>query len=243
MLHHNITAFLYSNNNFELVDKAKTFCEGKDITIFCVSDLKEFIIKKKEIPFCVLFIDTQTQTINEDLLKLLISGNSRQDITLVVYLCNSQNFDKYKTNNCIYSINCDNCPDGTDEIINNIKLVNMEYFKDNTPKNIQQVTYTYLTNCGFSPKHIGFTYLKDAICHCMGDNCIVGNLQSDVYKFLAAKYSTTVYGVERSIRLAIQAAFKNCHNNLDGLSSKPSNKEFIAISVNKLTFGGRADDK
>ncbi len=94
------------------------------------------------------------------------------------------------------------------------------------------------------PAHLkGFYYVREAILMVYTNEGLLDHMMDDVYTTLAEKYNTSLYSIERLIRVAIEntwlrgnihAIIKIFRNTIDGRKSRPTNKEFIALLVDYL---------
>lgn len=84
-------------------------------------------------------------------------------------------------------------------------VYNKDIFKIDVDSNF---CYAFITNelkkLGFSSKHVGVTYLRELVAEIYSKknyNC------KAIYRKIAEKYTTTVAGIEKSIRFCIQRAY------------------------------------
>lgn len=98
-----------------------------------------------------------------------------------------------------------------------------------------------MASIGFKRGCFGFTYLKDAVCHCYFDtNRFHNKITKNIYPAVAALRKVPVANVERSIRNAIRNVDSDPRTHelfraLIGPSANPSNSEVIAALLEKLT--------
>ena len=93
-----------------------------------------------------------------------------------------------------------------------------------------------LLKMGFKKKQVGFTYITDAVMILMDYSGIPPHLTSEIYPLIADRRNASKEGVERSIRSAIEATFRNInaaqleyyypypYNKAKG---RPSNGDFL----------------
>ncbi len=230
-----LSAFLYSDHNYELASTLGNFTNTYGINLFYITDLKEFFIKDRDFDFSILFIDDFTVKVSKDLIDFITVKYEDSGLN-IVYLCDGKlEDDSVVDNNKVHQV----------DISNNFytQLINLlPQFKENNlhkktkpiNKEWSSIVSDYLFSLKLSPKHTGFSYLKDAIMYCLAENGKIGNLNKSIYTYIAAKYNTTSYNIERNIRLAIDWAW-NVDDEMKGsFENKPSNKEFIAVLVNKI---------
>ena len=94
-----------------------------------------------------------------------------------------------------------------------------------------------LRNIGV-PAHLkGYEYIRDAILLAFYDMSILGCITKKLYPYIAKKYNTEPYRVERAIRNAIEVSWGRGDRNLidkifgytiDYTKGRPTNSEFIA---------------
>jgi hypothetical protein len=171
------------------------------------------------------------------MVDLIVNSHDDSSTTLVVFLCDEEKrYDGIIDNERSFKVDYTNFTVQMTELAGKINVKMLESTKYTSSKSLTQKVSSFLISLKISPKHLGFTYLKDAIVYCLANRGVVGNLQSDVYLSISAKYETSVYSIERSIRIAIDHAWKIKKEDMFSLSKKPSNKEFIAIVVNMLVY-------
>ena len=99
-----------------------------------------------------------------------------------------------------------------------------------------------LKKMGFKEKQIGFTYIVDAVLILMDYSGIPPRVTSEIYPLIAKEHNTSKEGVERSIRNAIEAAFRNMNPaqlnyyypyQYDKKMGRPTNSDFL-INFAKL---------
>ena len=233
-----ISAFLYSNRNFELASSLRTFANNYDISLFYITDLKEFFIKDTALDYSVLFIDNFTVKVSRDLIDF-ITVKYQGSALNIVYLCDGYLDDEgVVDNDKVHKVNINvNFYSQLIELLPKFKENNLHKKIKPIHKEWSTIAYDYLVSLKLAPKHIGFSYLKDAFIYCLAENGKIGNLNKGIYAYLSAKYGTTISNIERNIRLAIDWAWKTNRDISLEFDTKPSNKEFIAVSVNKIYNG------
>ena len=105
-----------------------------------------------------------------------------------------------------------------------------------------------LRKMNFKPSLMGYRYLIEAFRITLQSPNSVYVVSEHVYPFIALKFETTIYSVERNIRSSIEVAWERCDVNIleelfgytiDYNKGKPTNKEFIAMITDKITVNGR----
>ena len=230
-----LTAFLYSNKNLEIATNLKNFCSSYDMGLFYITDLKEYFIKESNFEHSVLFIDNFTTTVSKDLIDFL-TVKTQTRLAAVIYLCDGELKDEtIIDNDKVFKINVkDAFYSKLLEVVAKLKERCVDRKVKDYNKEWASIVYDYLLNSNLSPKHAGFSYLKDAIIFCLAENGRVGNLNKGAYTYLSEKYDTTIFNIERNIRLAIDSAWKGQTSKTREFVKKPSNKEFIAVGVNVI---------
>lgn len=94
------------------------------------------------------------------------------------------------------------------------------------------------------PAHIkGYQYIREGIMLSFYDKNMLHYITKCLYPTIAKKYKTTSSGVERTIRHAIEVAFRRGNrqvleeifsNTICSKKTKPTNSEFIALLTDKL---------
>lgn len=109
------------------------------------------------------------------------------------------------------------------------------------------ITLKYIENelekIGFRRKHVGFTYAAQAILLLLKDKDGSLHVSSEIYPMLAHAHNTTVGGIERGIRNAIEATFTGARMHVlhqfypfsyDENRSRPTNAEFLKNMASRL---------
>ncbi len=103
----------------------------------------------------------------------------------------------------------------------------------------------FLLQCGFSPKHYGYKYLKNAIKIYIDNKLDVRILGSKLYSLLSdMEGGKSPKTIEKNITTAIEWAYLKGDvdflekNNMYGFNDRgrPTNGEFIALAANKLAY-------
>lgn len=98
-----------------------------------------------------------------------------------------------------------------------------------------------LKSFGISANVNGYRFLRDGIIYSVEHNEAVTCITKRIYPVIAEKYGTTAACVERSIRSALESAWRKADsgiifdifgNSLGG--DKPTNSEFIAVVADKV---------
>ena len=94
------------------------------------------------------------------------------------------------------------------------------------------------------PAHIkGYQYIREGIMLAFYDKNMLHYITKCLYPTIAKKYKTTSSSVERTIRHAIEVAFRRGNkqvleeifsNTICSKKTKPTNSEFIALLADKL---------
>ncbi|MEG1520025.1 MAG: sporulation initiation factor Spo0A C-terminal domain-containing protein [Clostridia bacterium] len=112
---------------------------------------------------------------------------------------------------------------------------------------MEEEIINFLLNCGFSPKHYGYRYLKMAIQFFIQSNldvrCLGENLYSKLSNDENGKSKKTI---EKNITCAIEWAYLRGDVEYLGKNEmfsendrgRPTNNEFIALASNKIVYGG-----
>ena len=98
------------------------------------------------------------------------------------------------------------------------------------------------------PSHIkGYQYIRDSIELMYNNPDTLGGITKEVYPYIADKYNTTPYRVERAIRHAIEVSWNRGDYDLmeeifghsvDFDRAKPTNSEFLATVADKIHLDG-----
>ncbi len=107
-----------------------------------------------------------------------------------------------------------------------------------------------LRKCGISAKRKGYAYLRSAVLLAVTDPSLLNALLTGLYLKIARQYHTTPTGVERSIRTALDDAWKHgdpatmrlfSGQSGNGFDSKPTNGEFLSLVADTVLVMRRSN--
>jgi len=91
----------------------------------------------------------------------------------------------------------------------------------------------FLDKAGVLPHLRGYTYIIEGITILAGNPTAF--VTKEVYPVIAELYGTTGHSVERSIRHAIEVAYKNSNARMgEYFTGCPSNSQFLAYATRKI---------
>lgn len=100
-----------------------------------------------------------------------------------------------------------------------------------------------LQKMGFQKKQVGFIYIVDAVLMLMDYSGVPPHVTSEVYPLIAERRNASKEGVERSIRHAIEVAFRNIDAAqlsyyypypYDQAKGRPSNRDFLTRFAQRI---------
>ena len=68
---------------------------------------------------------------------------------------------------------------------------------------------TYLERYGISPKHIGYSYIKECVAIGVENTSGILNYSNNIYPIIATRYHTCTGNVDKNIRTAIKKAYEH----------------------------------
>lgn len=227
------TAFFYTKNNKEFVEKVKFYCKKYCIELFEIRDLREMLLKGSILQKYALFVDTTSVDISSDLLDYMLKQNGNSKLLGVLLIgdesYNNTAIDEYYVHKVsIGDTFAKEFVSKADRLRKNIKEVTLQ-----STGEIANEVYEFLTSTKLLSKYSGFGYIKEAIIYCLAQGGGVDKLTNSIYPYVAANNKTTINNVERNIRIAIECSW-NKNGGLVGFSKKPSNKEFLAYVLNSV---------
>ncbi len=107
-----------------------------------------------------------------------------------------------------------------------------------------------LRKCGISAKRKGYAYLRSAVLLAVNDPSLLNTLLTGLYPKIAKQYQTTPTGVERSIRTALDDAWKRgdpdtvrlfSRQNANDSARKPTNGEFLSLVTDTILVTQRSN--
>lgn len=123
-------------------------------------------------------------------------------------------------------------------------------YRELTSEQADVVTRNYiereLLHMGFRQKYVGFSYIAEGIellIHWDGNEQV--QITRDLYPLIAQRYHATRAGVERAIRISLQAAFSSMSDEevsryypypFDRARKRPSNADFLVNMSKRLTL-------
>ena len=138
----------------------------------------------------------------EETLYLKLNINSYEKINIINNL-----LDKNIISNAIYVDN--------KKVIKNTYTLNKANinrkvlaYQDQVRKDVQLQLIDILHKLGIKTSHLGYSYIKEAICIFFSSKTIINNMTA-IYKRISTKYNTSIASVESNIRRAIEEGFKN----------------------------------
>ncbi len=235
----NLNAVFYSGGNIELAYNIKKALWENNIYIDNVSDFFELVYAIHEEDINILFIDCDTIELNQQVVDLTL-GIKLGAPDNVIFIGDNKNIDLHINNQNRFLFDRNNIQSQISNIESKIRF-NVKCCKGHK-YNISKVNSylsQYLMSIGFYPKHNGFVYIKNSIEEALNNNGLLGSLSSNVYPIVASRNKTNIQNVERSIRNAIECAFKNSHGEqrelLDLFKNKRvSNRTFLSFLLDHI---------
>lgn len=149
----------------------------------------------------------------------------------------------------VYDAGAASAPENsTSQVTGNIELIHKNSEIDLTGNLERDITHILL-EIGI-PAHIkGYQYIREGILMSFADRNMLHYITKFLYPTIAKKYQTTSSSVERTIRHAIEVAWKRGDmetieeifgNSVSAGKGKPTNSEFLALLTDKLRLEYRA---
>ena len=240
MVKFELTSILFSNKNLDLAYKLHKCCLKMSINLVTCLNFVDLTFKLLQLKPEIIFCDMTTVDFSSSNLKLMLE-NEEYKKTKIVFIGNEQSkrmidslllndFDFVFENNIV------------DYLENNLELLRFACMVNKQT----DAKYSYVVNdvadvlfeLGFSPKHTGFSYLREIIINIIRENGVVNSLIANQYPPIAAKFKTTCCNIERNIRNAIGSAYYRMGSTWNKLfenalflsdNKKPTNREFICM--------------
>ena len=241
-----LATILYSNKNFDLGYRLHRCCLKMCMNLVNCINFVDLTIKTIQIKPQIIFFDMTTIDINSLQLRALLDSGEYRHVKLVFI----GNDDLKRKIDNLELKQIDFCDINAIEyyLFNCMDILKLNAFsamkEEKQHHELSSIVAQMLFSLGFSPKHMGYCYLKEIIKQVVIDGGVLSSLVSDQYPFIAVKYKTTIWNIERNIRNAITLAFKNCNGSeWDNFFSvcacleqnrRPTNREFISMCVDIL---------
>ncbi len=213
--------------------KMRNKCNSIKINLNYIDNLKQLLFYMMEHDKCILLIDLKYFKFIQLILQFCEYKNKGNII--FVFLNDNFNLNIKIEDENAYKTNYENIKNTFFEIYEKKKI---EYNGQTSPKsNLMENIVDALLKFKISPKHIGYTYLKE--CLILGLNQENNSLQlnAKVYPYIANKFMTTISNVEKCIRIAIKKAKKNFPEAFDVdviKNKKVTNRAFLRYLIEKI---------
>lgn len=235
------TAIFYSNKNFTMASEVKRICRDCRINVVNVCGVFELLEKYHQVSPSMFIFDCSSVKMDSGFLGKIMQSELNQENIDIFYLK-----DNNTTENDL-GIELLDLNSFKNILQNKLDLISIlskqKFVKENKNGEFIDKASKFLMFLGFSPKHSGYSYLKEIIASLLssGENC--GSLTGDLYPSVAVKHKTCACNIERNIRNAITCAWneygknawKNYFLNLNRQNFRPSNREFILMCLDYLT--------
>lgn len=235
-----INAIFYSKQNLNMAYELKRACRELSISVIYAFEVVELVKYLTELKVNVVFIDCSTLKLSENIVTFIKSYNKNNQCLIICVTDNVSCTELNALPNIDYVLKNENLLEQLKEIENSITYTAINNYE--TKFNLCEIN-SYLTNylisIGVAPKHIGFTYIKQAIELALKNNGVIGSLSREVYPTIASKNKTLPQNVERNIRNAVECACKSPAINSDSIihlmqSNKISNRAFLCYLLDKV---------
>ncbi len=246
MIKRELTAFLYSNKNIDLMCRLNKSCHKLSMNMVTCINFVELTIKVHKLKPQVIFVDLETIDFNSHRLQLALESKEFKNIKIIVIGTEAQRayiealgYSQVGFTTIAqvenYVLSCKEVID-----INILNTLNNQEQQDDMKNTVSNLLF----ELGFSPKHSGFSYLKDIINNILQNGGVVSSLVNEQYPYIAVKFKTSPSNIERNIRNAISLAYKTYNhknwgeifpsNSIYKDMKRPSNREFICMCVEAL---------
>lgn len=241
-----IATILFSKRNLDLAYRLHKLCLKMCMNMVTCLNFVELTIKTIQLKPQIIFFDLTTIEFNSSQLRMILENKEYANVKLV--FIGTEDNRKIIENLEISRIDfvCEKEIESYLLHSTNILEFNALYCIKEEKDNLElaKVIAKMLFSLGFSPKHTGYSYLKDIIKQVVINGGVVASLISDQYPYIAIKYKTTPCNIERNIRNAISLAYKSKSNSVWGevfcdcmfleANKCPTNREFICMCADKL---------
>lgn len=229
MIRNSCGALLYSSeHNVMLSREVKSILSARGIVTICIDNIDNVLLNRySSIEFLIL--DFTCSVLDEKSLSLIETLRYDGVINKVIVIFSKET----AFSNNFYSIMHD------DDFENSFRkffdkhmesmLVNFNVTSCSWRKKISN----YLCECGFSPKNCGFLMIVDSLIYFIDRNCAIKNFSKELYVYLANKFTSTIAGVEITIRKTIKRAFL-CSKPAFQFDHNPTIKEFLNYTISQL---------
>lgn len=241
-----LSAILYSKKNLDLGYRLHKVCLKMCMNMVTCLNFVELTIKTMQLKPQIVLFDLTTIEFNSSQLRMIMDNKEYSNVKLVFIGTDEhrkmiENLELKKID-FVYEKDIESYLLQSTNILEFNALLCVQEEQDNL--SLKTYIAKMLFSLGFSPKHTGYSYLKDIIRQVVLNGGVVSSLISDQYPFIAVKYKTTPCNIERNIRNAITLAFKSKSNNVWGEAfcdcmfleenKCPTNREFICMCVDKI---------
>lgn len=236
-----LNAIFYSKQNYTLAYDLKQLCRELGVNLINASKISELIAYLNEYKIEIVFIDTSSAECDKNILTAIKSFEAGDNLKTIC-LTNENKSDLKDCGLVDYILPYASLKENVKGIIQNIAL-NHDYNHSSNNYDLSEINTfltKYLISLGFAPKHIGFSFIKNAIELSVKSNSILPSLSKQLYPKVATKFKTQPQNVERNIRNSIECACKSneiLDNDLKLLmqNGKVSNRAFLGFLLDKVS--------
>lgn len=235
-----INAIFYSKQNLNMAYDLKRACRDVGISVIYAFEVVELVKYLTELKVNIVFIDCSTLMLSENIFSFIKSYN-KNNHSLIICITDNVNckeLSSFKDVDFIFKN--ESLLEQLKEIENSISVTAVKNYESSLNLcEINSYLTDYLISIGVSPKHIGFTFIKQAIELALKNNGVIGSLSREVYPTIASKNKTLSQNVERNIRNAIECACKSTAIYSDNVvnlmqDEKISNREFLCYLLDRV---------
>ena len=225
----------FSKNDIVLGEKLKTCLRTLGIDLRYFKDLGlllDFVIENGK---SIIFIEKQFSKYIH-ILSELVKSTILNEVALI-FIDSSCELDKYINNRNVFKITeTFHCND-LFKVIEKYRVATYDNLNYDINK-INILLTQILVDIGISIKHAGYNYIKECVMYAVKNKFKLGQLNKEVYKYVACCNNVSVQNVERSIRNTITYAKKNNSNFVAKVNQagngEVTNKMVLAYILERL---------
>lgn len=182
----------------------------------------------------LIFVDYNSLVNIQGIIEYICSDRSHK--FTFVFLSDNKEVDIALPGNCFVSTQ-----DKLRDILPRLKYLHSgDYRTTNLSRGeVYKNIVTFLDMYGISPKHLGYSYIKECIAIGVEQGSGALNFSNNIYPVIATKFNTCTGNVDKNIRTAIRSAYE--HNpklfEIDAVHSTAiTNAEFLNYVIEKVKF-------
>lgn len=219
--------------NRTLAGSMKEKCKSDGLDLVYISKLSDFLTHLIYANNEIIFVDEHFGKVKD----ILSDFCQRYDNNIrVIYLSEREGFEVLDRKMNTYRSSVSALPSLMPVLMETLESFH-SIFSNIPNEELFKVVANSLNEFKILPKFLGYKYLVQAIAYVIKHCSNKINLNDDIYKYLSKQNNTTVFSIEKDIRMAISKALKDypaLFSKVTTINKKITNAIFITHIVGKV---------